>query len=104
MENMILLQRFYLSLRSFDDIMIQHIYHNNNVIISKIEAGTPLSVLEHEDVLRLPKNYLLCFLHGYSDAVQQLKKAKEYIKSIEDKTSYIKYKEALRVFRKVKYS
>ena len=30
--------------------------------------------------------------------------AKEYIKSIEDKTTYIKYKEALRVFRKVKYS
>ena len=88
----------------FDDIMIQHIYHNNNVIISKIEAGIPLSVLEHEDVLRLPKNYLLCFLHGYSDAVQQLKKAKEYIKSIEDKTSYIKYKEAMRIFRKVKYS
>ena len=63
----------------FDDIMIQHIYHNNNVIISKIEAGIPLSVLEHEDALRLPKNYLLCFLHGYSDVVQQLKKAKDYI-------------------------
>lgn len=88
----------------FDDIMIQHIYHNNNVIISKIEAGIPLSVIEHEDVLRLPKNYLLCFLNGYSDAVQQLKKAKEYIKSIEDKTTYIKYKEAMRIFRKVKYS
>jgi len=88
----------------FDDIMIQHIYHNNNVIISKIEAGIPLSVIEHEDVLRLPKNYLLCFFNGYSDAVQQLKKAKEYIKSIEDKTTYIKYKEAMRIFRKVKYS
>tara|TARA_B100000795_G_scaffold268213_1_gene254729 strand:- start:2164 stop:3303 length:1140 start_codon:yes stop_codon:yes gene_type:complete len=88
----------------FDDIMIQHIYHNNNTIISKIENGTPLSVLEHEDVLRLPKNYLLCFLHGYTDAVVQLRKAKGYIKSIEDKTTYIKYKEAMRAFRKVKYS
>ena len=88
----------------FDDVMIQHIYQNTTTIISKIEKDAPLSVLEYEDVTRLPKNCLICFLHGYSDAVAQLRKAKDYIKNIEDKTTYIKYKEAIRSFRKVKYS
>jgi hypothetical protein len=88
----------------FDDVMIQHIYQNTTTIISKIEKDAPLSVLEYEDVTRLPKNCLICFLHGYSDAVAQLRKAKDYIKNIEDKTTYIKYKEAIRAFRKVKYS
>lgn len=88
----------------FDEIMIQHIYQNNNLIIAKIEKGKSLSVLEHEDVLRLPSNSLLCFLNGHLDAGEQLKKAKDYIKNIEDKTTYIQYKEAMRVLRKVKYS
>lgn len=87
----------------FDEVMMKHIYNNNNAIIAKIESETPLSVLEHDDVLRMPTNYLLCFLHGYTDAGDQLKKAKHYIKSIEDKSTYVKYKEAMRVLRKVKY-
>ncbi len=88
----------------FDAALIQHVYQNNNAIISKIEKDIPLSVLEHEDVLRLPTNYLICYLHGHEDAPNQLKKAKEYIKNIEDKTTYVKYKEAMRVLRKVKYA
>ncbi len=87
----------------FDEVIMQHIYENNNAIVAKIESGTPLSVLEHEDVLRMPTNYLLCFLHGYADAGNQLKKAKHYIKGLEDKSTYVKYKEAIRVLRKVKY-
>ena len=88
----------------FDEGMIQHIYQNNNAIVAKIEKGEALSVLEHDDVLRIPTNYLICFLHGYLDSGEQLKKAKEYIKNIDDKTAYVKYKEAMRVLRKVKYS
>ncbi len=87
----------------FDKKLIQHIYQNNHTIVSKIVNKTPLSVLEHDDVLRFPANYLLCFLHGYLDAGEQLRKAKEYIKNLEDKTTYIQYKEAMRAIRKVKY-
>lgn len=86
-----------------DDTIMQITYENSNSIVKKIAEGMPLSVLEHEDVLRLPTNYLLCYLHGYTDASEQLKKAKEYIKNLDDKTTYIKYKEAMRVLRKVKY-
>ena len=64
---------------------------------------TPLSVTEHEDVLRLPTNYLMCYLHGFLEVAKQLKKAKNYIKDFTDETTYLKYKEALRVIRKVKY-
>lgn len=87
----------------FDDTMIQHIYENSNNIVSKIINREPLSVLEHEDVLRLPTNYLLCYLHGFLEAPEQLRQAKEYIKNLDDKTTYVKYKEAMRVLRKVKY-
>ena len=88
----------------FDDGIIQHIYNNCNSIISKIREEIPLSVTEHEDVLRLPTNFLICYLHGFLDASEQLKIAKNYIKNLDDKSTYIKYKEAIRVIRKVKYN
>ncbi len=88
----------------FEKTIIEHIYNNNNAIVSKILNKTPLSVTDHEDVFRLPTNYLICYLNGLTDAAEQLKKAKDYIKNIEDKTTYIKYKEAMRIIRKVKYN
>ncbi|MDO6673953.1 ATP-binding protein [Tenacibaculum sp. 1_MG-2023] len=84
--------------------ILQLIYDNNNSIIAKIVNNKPLSVIEHEDVYRLPTSYLICYLNGFESAPLQLKKAKNYIKNLEDKTTYIKYKEAIRVIRKVKYS
>ena len=95
---------FLFEVPKYDEVIIKHIYDNCNTIIQKIENQISLSVLDHEDVLRLPTNYLLCYLNGFLDAATQLKKAKEYIKNIEDKTTYIKFKEAMRVIRKVKYS
>ena len=88
----------------FNETVINHIYNYNNEIVAKIVANKKLSVTEHEDVLRMPTNYLICYLNGFLDAPEQLKKAKNYIKNIADKTTYIKYKEAMRVLRKVKYN
>lgn len=88
----------------YDSIIINHIYNNNNIIISKIENNIALSVIEHEDVFKLPTSYLICYLNGFLDAPTQLRKAKSYIKNLDDKTTYIKYKEAMRVLRKVKYN
>lgn len=88
---------------NLDDARMRHLYEYNNLIIAKIERGIPLSVLEHEDVSRMPTNYLLCSLHGFEDAALQLKRAKNYIKNLDDTTTYVKFKEALRVLRKVKY-
>jgi len=85
-----------------EEIMI-HIYNNCNLIVQKIVQKKSLTVTEEEDVLRLPTNYLICYLHGFLDVVEQLKKAKTYIKNLANKTTYIKYNEALRIIRKVKY-
>ena len=88
----------------YNNDILQLIYNNNNSIVSKIVRKKPLSVIEHEDVYRLPTSYLICYLNGFENAPQQLKKAKNYIKNLEDKTTYIKYKEAMRIIRKVKYN
>ena len=99
-----IVSEFQFEAPKYDANILQHIYTNNNNIVSKIEQNIPLSVTEHEDVFRLPTTYLICYLNGFLDAPKQLKKAKNYIKNLEDKTTYVKYKEALRVLRKVKYS
>ncbi len=88
----------------YDATILKHIYDDNNSIISKIEQNKALSVTEHEDVYKLPTSYLICYLNGFIEAAEQLRKAKVYIKNLEDKTTYIKYKEAMRVLRKVKYN
>ncbi|WP_159949896.1 ATP-binding protein [Polaribacter septentrionalilitoris] len=88
----------------FDPAIIHHIYISNSLIVSKIEKKIPLSDAERQDILRLPTNYLICYLHGFLEIAEQLKKAKNYIKNLEDKTTYIKYKEAMRIIRKVKYN
>ncbi|OCK43531.1 AAA family ATPase [Tenacibaculum soleae] len=88
----------------FDPIILKHIYDNNNRIITKIENNKPLSVIDNEDIYKLPTSYLICYLNGFLEAPKQLKKAKTYIKNLEKKTTYIKYKEAIRVLRKVKYN
>ena len=80
------------------------IYENCKSIIKKIEGDIALSTIEHGAVLRLPTDCLICFLHGFLDAPEQLKKVKNYIKGLENKTTYIKYKEAMRVVRKMNYS
>ena len=80
------------------------IYENCKAIIKKIETDVTLSEVEHETLLRLPTNCLICYLHGFLDAVTLLKKAKSNIKKLDDTTTYIKYKEAMRVIRKVKYN
>jgi hypothetical protein len=99
-----IIREFLFSPPTFDAAIIKHIYDNNNAIVEKIIKNKPLSVTEHEDVFRLPTNYLICYLHGYLDSSTQLPKAKEYIKNLPNKTTYIKFKEAMRVLRKVKYN
>ena len=88
----------------FDQTRINHIYKNCNNIVSKIESKIDLSKTEFDDVLKMPTNYLICYLHGFLEAQEQLRKVKQYITNIADKTTYIKYKEAMRILRKVKYN
>ena len=47
---------------------------------------------------------MICALNEIPTAYIKLKESKNFIKNLEDKTSYIKYKEAIRVLRKVNFS
>ena len=87
----------------FDAEAVLQMYNNCNLIITKIEGKIALSVAERADVLKLPTYYLTCYLDGFLEAEVQLKKAKEYIKKLENPAVYLKYKETLRIIRKVKY-
>lgn len=87
----------------FNQKVIQEIAQENNYLLNKIEKNLILSSLEEQLVTSLPTNYLLCYLSGISDATIHLKKAKNYFKNLEDKSTYIKYKETIRIIRKVKY-
>lgn len=87
----------------FDPVMIKYIYKKNNKIVEKITNNIPLSIKEHKNVTQLPINYLICYLNGFVDAKERLEKAQKYIKNLDDKTTYIKYKDTIRILRKVKY-
>jgi hypothetical protein len=87
----------------FENEVITNLYNNCNLIIEKIQHKKSLSILEQEAILRMPTDYLICYLHGFLEVEEVLKKAKDDIKELEDKATYLKYKETLRVIRKLKY-
>ncbi len=99
-----IIKEFLFNPPKYDATIINHIYSNIKEIVAKIEQKEALSVTQYEDVFRLPTNFLLCYLNGFLDAPNELKKAKFYIKNLKDKTTYLKYKEAMRIIRKVKYN
>jgi len=88
----------------FNPKVIEEIAHENHYLLNKIEKNQLLSSLEEQLITRLPTNYLLCYLSGISDTTIQLKKAKNYFRNLEDTSTYVKYKEVLRIIRKVKYA
>jgi hypothetical protein len=87
----------------YDVAIIDSIYNNCKSIVKKITKKVALSVTQKEDVLRLPTRLLICYLHGFFEAKNQLKLAKNHIKNLADKTTYIKYKDAVRIIRKIQY-
>ena len=87
----------------FDKLVLHHIFNNCNTILQKLKKNIPLTESEKIDLLELPTNYMICVFNEIPTAFLKLKESKQYLKTLEDKTSYIKYKEAVRVLRKVNY-
>ncbi len=88
----------------FDHIVLKHLYNSNNAIVEKLRKGLSLSKNEVFDLHHLPTTYLICSLNGFVNAKNKLAEAKPYLKKLEDRTAYIKFKEAMRVLRKLKYN
>jgi len=87
----------------FNKKELHHIFNSCNAILSKLKKKLSLTEREHNDLKELPTNYLICVLNEIPNAFSKLKESKNYLKNLEDKTSYINYKEAVRVLRKVNY-
>ena len=87
----------------FDKAVLFHIFNDCNTLIAKIQKGQ----LTDENTMRtledVPMKYLICVLNDIPNAYEKLLESKPILKTLKDESSYIKYKEAVRVLRKIKY-
>lgn len=88
----------------FDKYVLHHIFNNCNMILQKLKKKKPLTEVEQTDLLELPTNYMICVLNDIPNAYTKLIQTKGYLKNLDNKSTYIKYKEAMRILRKVKYN
>ena len=77
--------------------------NSNKSLLDKLEKGFRLSEIEQQDILKLPANYLLCYFNGFPEAIEKLEEAKSLLKT-HHKEAYLRYKENIRILRKVKYN
>jgi hypothetical protein len=87
----------------FNKVELLHLFNSCNALLEKLKNKTPLAQNEIIDLVELPTNYLICVLNHIPNAYKKLLECKPYLKVQKNKTAYIKYKEAVRVLRKVKY-
>ena len=86
----------------FDKKVLHHIYNSNNSILEKLKKGQLLNNNETKDLNNLPDTYLICYLNLFHEALDKLNEAKPYLKPLPE--IYRKYKDVLRILRKVKYN
>ena len=87
----------------FNQKELHHIFNHCNTLLNKLKNELPLTANELNDLQELPTHYLICALNNFPTALAKLTALKPYLKSLNNKTSYIKHKEAMRVLRKIKY-
>ncbi|WP_370214106.1 ATP-binding protein [Mesoflavibacter profundi] len=86
----------------YDKKVLHHIYNSNNSILEKLKKEISLNKIELQDLNNLPETYLICYLNLFHEAIDKLHESKPYLKKYPK--IYIKYKECIRILRKVKYS
>ncbi len=87
----------------FDKKELQNVFNNCNAIFERLKKNNSPSSVDLRELNEISTYYMICMFNGISEALQQLIEVKPYLKNLEDKTPYIKYKEVVRVLRKVKY-
>lgn len=87
----------------FEVPVLERVFTNCNAIFDRLKKNGSPSEMQLKEINELPTNYMICMLNEMSDAVEKLTEIKPYLKNLEDKTAYIKYKDVIRVLRKVKY-
>ena len=87
----------------YDKKTLFHIYNNNNAILEKLKKGLTLTAGEEQDLKNLSAIYLICYLNLFHEALDKLNESKEYLRAL-DEDLYRRFKETMRILRKVKYS
>jgi len=85
-----------------DKKTLYHIFNNNNVIFYKLKRRIELNQGEWKDLYNLPNTYLICYLNGFESAMQKLIELKPFLKKMGG-GAYSRYRETMRILRKVKY-
>lgn len=81
--------------------MLFHIYNSNIALLQKLEKNIKLTEREKKELNHLPSTFMICYLNGFEDAKQKLIDAKLLLKPFPK--TYLAFKEALRILRKLKY-
>ena len=87
----------------FNKADLFHVFNNCNSILEKLSKNLPIEETEKKDLDELATNYMICVLNDIPNSHEKLLESKEYLRNLKDKTAYIKFKEALRILRKVKH-
>lgn len=85
----------------FNRKLLFHIYNSNIALLQKLKKGIVLTERELKDLENLPSTFMICHLNGFEDAKQKLIEAKLLIKPFAP--TYLSFKEAMRILRKMKY-
>ena len=80
---------------------VKRIYDDSRYLIEKLQTKTAFNEKENNNLNYLADSLILCYLNGDKTAVDELDKLKPYLRELSDKTPYIKYKEVMRVLRKI---
>lgn len=87
----------------FNKEILFHIYNSNNLLLEKLKRLQPLTKIQKKEIKNVPSTYLLCYLNGFTEAIEKLEEARPFLKKY-SKEAYQYYKESTRILRKVKYN
>ena len=98
-----IVQKLLFKAPAFDKKVLHHIYNSNNAILEKLKSNKSITADEQKAVKNFPTTYLICMLNGFEKSKIKLQESKNFLRGLPDKTSYIKYKDSMRILRKMKY-
>jgi hypothetical protein len=81
--------------------LLEGMYMTGNNLIQKLQAAISLDEVEEKQLLYLADALLLCHLNKFSEALEKLESLKSLLRNRADISPYVKYKEVMRVLRKI---
>lgn len=87
----------------FDKKSLYHFFNVNNSLLKKLQKKQALTEIEQLDLLNLPSLYLISYFNGFDSALDKLEEARPLLKA-NSPEAYERWKENMRILRKLKYN